>query len=265
MEPAQRAQSASSFGGTHVISLVCSIALSFALGVFMGVDLMFARFQHLVDDHARNQSFNDEYPNHNIRGHSRARRLVVVGDSISTSAYFPHGADGEYPFLIATAIHAGLINLAVPGWETDAMIAHAIPLVAPGSDIVLYEGGANDLIFTGLNALPRISRAITAIQAQAPHAKIIIVGLRDFGKAPNQSIIIWNKREQDVARSVGAAYIDLYSVFPASDRAEWPDGVHPNSTGAHRLARIIERAITANTFATKTAQSNRAPKQNYQR
>jgi lysophospholipase L1-like esterase len=226
------------------------VVLAFALGVLVGHQMMAARLQHLVDAHARHQAYEDEYPNHNIPYYRGAKRITVVGDSISTSHYRPHGTDAEYPFLVASAIRASVTNLSVPGWETDAMIAHAVPVVARDSDIVIYEGGTNDLIYTGISALPRIDRVISAIRAQAPHAKIIIVGLRDFGRAPNQSIIAWNKREESVAAPAGAAYVDLYSAFPASDRAEWPDGVHPNSAGAHRLAGIIERAITAN--ATKT-------------
>lgn len=199
-----------------------------------------------LDAHAQNETAEDQYPNHNIPYGPGDRLLVVVGDSISTSHYRPHAANGEYPFLLANAMRIGLINLAVAGWETDAMIAHAVPLIPRDSNVVIYEGGINDLIFTGTRALQRIDRVISVIHSQAPRAKIVIVGLRDFRDSLSASIRAWNTREKLVARSTGAAYVDLYSTFPPSDRAEWPDGVHPNAKGAEHLAQIIRRTLSPN-------------------
>jgi lysophospholipase L1-like esterase len=223
--------------------IVAAIAAAFSWGYLTGTRILQGKLQHFTDAHAQNAAREDQYPNHNVTRYRHGALITVVGDSISTSHYRPHAADGEYPFLMATAIHANLLNLAVPGWETDAMIAHAVPLVPVESDVVIYEGGTNDLIYTGLGALPRIGAVIAAIRARAPHAKIVVVGLRDFGKAPDASIRRWNEEERSAARDAGALYIDLYTAFPASDRAEWPDGVHPNAGGARKIATIVERAL----------------------
>lgn len=226
-------------GSNFVIAAICIAAIAFVLGVFAGSQIVLNRLQHFADAHARNETFEDEYPNHNIPRRPGMPLIVVVGDSISTSHYRPHSADGEYPYVLAKRMHAALLNLSVPGWETDAMIAHAVPLIPSNSDVVIYEGGTNDLIYTGLQALPRVADVTAAVRARAPHAKIVVVGLREFRESLKAGIRAWNAREEALAEARGITYVNIGDAFPAADRAEWPDGVHPNRKGAERLATIV--------------------------
>jgi lysophospholipase L1-like esterase len=227
----------------RIVLAILAIGVAFGFGFLTGTRVLQARLQHFTDAYAQNESREDQYPNHNVKAYRGARLITVIGDSISTSHYRPHRADGEYPFLVATSMHANLLNLAVPGWETDAMIAHALPLVPRNSDVVIYEGGTNDLIYTGLAALPRIDAVIAAIRARAPHAKILVIGVRGLRNVPDASIRRWNERERTAAHNAGARYIDLYSAFPPSDLAKWPDGVHPNGSGARKIATMVERVL----------------------
>jgi lysophospholipase L1-like esterase len=230
-------------GALRFFAVLCVVALAFIGGVFVGIRTVIEPLHRLTDAHAANQGVEEQYPNHNIADDRATTRIAVVGDSISTSSYRPHAADAEYPFLLATALHASLTNLSVPGWETDAMIAHAVPIIPAQTNLVIYAGGTNDLIYTGYTALPRVDRVITAIRHRVPRAKLIIVGLRDFGKVPTGNIVAWNQRERAVAHSSHAVYVDTYSALPALDRIDFPDGVHPNITGARRLALLIGGAV----------------------
>jgi lysophospholipase L1-like esterase len=57
------------------------------------------------------------------------------------------------------------------------------------------------------------------------------------------NIIEWNEHEAEVARATGSLYVDLYSLFGANDRVDWPDGVHPSNKGAQRIASAIKNAL----------------------
>jgi lysophospholipase L1-like esterase len=232
-------------GALRFFAVLCVVALAFIGGVFVGIRTVIEPLHRLTDAHAVNQGIEEEYPNHNIADDHAATRITVVGDSIATSSYRPHAADAEYPFLLAKALHASLTNLSVPGWETDAMMAHAVPIIPLQTNVVIYAGGTNDLIYTGPSALPRVDRIITAIHDRVPHAKLIIVGLRDFGKVPSASIVAWNQRERAVAHTFHDRYVDIYAKFPAQDRIDFPDGIHPSATGARRLALLISPAVAA--------------------
>jgi lysophospholipase L1-like esterase len=195
-------------------------------------------------------------PTVTILGPRGALHIAIVGDSISRTIVAGNGPSGflysndpatAYPAYFVTTLRARVTNLAVPSAQTDEMIAQQVPLVPRDSDVVVYEGGANDLLYTGLSALSRIDAVVAAIRARAPRAKIVLVGVRYCAYRQPDEVRTWDERERDVARTASATYIDLRTIFPSSDRHDWPDGLHPNEHGARSLAALIAQKIASAT------------------
>jgi lysophospholipase L1-like esterase len=165
------------------------------------------------------------------------------GDRAGRNCLYSHDRHDSYPAILGERFHANITNLAVWGSRTDQMIANQVPHVPADANIVIYEGGSNDLRFGGVSTLRSIDTVVGAIRERAPHARLIVIGVRHFTGSRADDVRAWNEREQEVAHSVGASFVEMASAFPASDYRDWPDGIHPSAEGVRKIGSVFAIAI----------------------
>lgn len=176
--------------------------------------------------------------------------IAVVGDSISRYHIDPGPAPcgpvlggpacgafvttDNYPTFVGSALGATVVNLSIPGARTVTSpngipdILSEVPGIPTGADIVLFEGGTNDL---PSYALDRIDTVVSAIQKQAPKARIIFVGVRYYASSTPSRVDEWDSHEASLG-----TFVDLRWL---TDVADFPDGTHPSITGVQKIAAAV--------------------------
>jgi lysophospholipase L1-like esterase len=193
---------------------------------------------------------------------SKPLNIAVVGDSISISLILPVSPAGcvqaigpapdcqydstgksAYPALLGQMLGANVSNYAVGGKQTDWMIANEVPRVSPNADIVVYEGGTNDLAANGPVVTTRVEDMVAAITARAPHAKIVFVGMRFYSSCDPAAVNAWNRHEVAVANIIGGKFVDMISPWPTGLTKAWPDGTHPAQSTEPQIASLVAASI----------------------
>lgn len=176
-------------------------------------------------------------------------KIVALGDSLT--AGFGLNAEAAYPAqlqraLEAKGVAAQITNAGVSGDTTTDGLARLDWAVPDGTDAVILELGANDML-RGLD--PKITRAaLTEIvrRLRDRHVAVLLVGML---AAPNMGA--------DYARDFNAIFPDLASRYDlvfypfflagaAADHAlNQPDGMHPKAAGVQVIvARMLPTVET---------------------
>jgi lysophospholipase L1-like esterase len=132
------------------------------------------------------------------------------------------------------------------------------------ADVVIVEAGTNDIWPIALPKLYHTDPAtelatreaaydavIAGVRAHAPHAKIVVVTIRDFGRGSTDQVHVmatnavhaFDQRERRDAAMVGGAVVDLETPTQWYDPTDWPDDVHPTPLEAVTLAAAVARVI----------------------
>jgi len=171
-------------------------------------------------------------------------KVVALGDSL-TAGYGLPDKDGFVPrlqaALTAKGIAAVVANAGVSGDTAADGLARLSWSVSDGTDAVIVELGANDML-RGLN--PAVTREkLDAIlhQLAQRHIAILLCGIRS---APNLGADYGHAFESiypDLAAKYGALLYPFFLDGTAGNRSlTQSDGLHPNAAG---IGVIVERIL----------------------
>jgi len=191
--------------------------------------------------------------------------VVGIGDSITWGASTAEPPVTSYVAVAATMLGVAHVNLALDGAFTAA-IAASVRRVAAHDALAVVNAGTNDVgvscraatphaaVEAVRRRLPDADTLFAAIGERLPRARVIVVTVRDLGRAgayypdaPAESLTAaaheWNARMRTLAAQHGATLIDLERSAEWYVRDEWdPSGIHPLATGTLRLARAVTSA-----------------------
>ena len=188
---------------------------------------------------------------------ARPVSLVAFGDSLSAGYQLP--ADDAFPAQLQAALRAkGLdvtvANAGVSGDTAQAGLDRLDWSVPDGTDAVIVELGANDML-RGLDPATTEATLDTILtRLQARHIKVLFAGmyaLRNLG--PD-----YQKAFEAIYPALAKKHdVPLYPFFldgVAQDPAlKLPDGLHPNAKG---VATIVERILPAAETLVRAAQKS---------
>jgi acyl-CoA thioesterase-1 len=176
-------------------------------------------------------------------------RVVAFGDSL-TAGYGVAQKDA-FPVklqaaLVARGLDVEIANAGVSGDTTDSGLARLDWSIPEGTEAVLLELGANDML-RGQDPAST-ARALDDIMARlkARGIKVMILGMRaapnlgpDYQKA-------YDAIFPDLAQKYGAPLYPFFLDGVAGDRGlNQPDGLHPTAAGVDRIVARIAPAVEA--------------------
>ena len=173
-----------------------------------------------------------------------AIHIVALGDSL-TAGYGLAGKDGFVPRLQAALAKNGVVadiaNAGVSGDTASDGLARLDWSVPQGTDAVIVELGANDML-RGIK--PEVTRAaLDAIlrRLTARHIAVLLCGMR---AAPNMGADYGRDFERIYPELAAQYGVLLYPFFLDGVAADLtltqPDGLHPNPAG---VGVIVQRIL----------------------
>jgi acyl-CoA thioesterase-1 len=184
---------------------------------------------------------------HHARG-ATPIHIVALGDSL-TAGYGLADKDGFVPRLQAALAKNGtaadVANAGVSGDTASDVLARLDWSVPQGTDAVIVELGANDML-RGIK--PEVTRAaLDAIlrRLTARHIAVLLCGMR---AAPNMGADYGRDFEQIYPELAAQYGVLLYPFFLDGVAADLsltqPDGLHPNPAGVGVIVqRILPKAM----------------------
>ena len=167
--------------------------------------------------------------------HSQATRVVALGDS--NTAGYGVGGPAAFPaqleaMLRTRGYNVEVLNAGISGDTTRGMLARLDSAVPPGTQIVIVQGGYNDLRRGSTPDL--IAGNIDAILARlrARQVRAVLCGFYDQP---------WDV----IAKRYGATFVGSSVCYDSASRGF--DGLHMNASGhqvvAARLLPVVERML----------------------
>jgi acyl-CoA thioesterase-1 len=173
-------------------------------------------------------------------------KIVALGDSLTAGLGLPE-KDGFVPrlqaALAAKGIAAAIVNAGVSGDTAAGALARLDWSVPDGTDAVIVELGANDML-RGFK--PEVTRdALDKIlqRLKDRHIAVLLCGMRaapnlgaDFGRA-------FERIYPELAAKYGALFYPFFLDGVAADLSlTQRDGLHPNAAGTDLIvARILPK------------------------
>jgi acyl-CoA thioesterase-1 len=177
----------------------------------------------------------------------RPVRIVALGDSLTAGLGLP--ADAAFPAKLERALRAkGLAveisNAGVSGDTASGGLARLDWSVPAGTDAVLIELGANDML---LGVDPKITRKALAEIVRRLAERHIVILLAGMRAAPNLGAGYGREFEAIYSELAAANDLLLYPFFldgvAADSRLNQRDGIHPTAAGVDAIvARILPKA-----------------------
>jgi acyl-CoA thioesterase-1 len=170
-------------------------------------------------------------------------RIVALGDSLTAGLGLP--ANDAFPAkleaaLRAKGITAEVANAGVSGDTASRGVARLDWSVPEGTDAVIVELGANDML---LGIDPKITRnALTEIvhRLRARHIPVLLAGMR---AAPNLGMQYGREFESIYSELSAEDGVLMYPFFldgvAAQSRLNQRDGVHPTAEGVDQIVAGI--------------------------
>jgi acyl-CoA thioesterase I len=179
-------------------------------------------------------------------------RIVALGDSL-TAGYGLPAKDGFVPrlqaALTAKGIPAEVANAGVSGDTASDGLARLDWSVPDGTDAIIVELGANDML-RGLN--PAVTRDVldTILRRLAQrHIAILLCGMRAAPNLGPEYGHAFDSIYPDLATKYGALLYPFFLDGVAGNRTlDQSDGLHPNAAGVgiivERIFPKVEELIT---------------------
>lgn len=171
-------------------------------------------------------------------------KIVALGDSLTAGYGLPE-KDGFVPRLQAAlaskGIPAEIANAGVSGDTASDGLARLDWSVPAGTDAVILELGANDML-RGIK--PQVTRdALDAIlrRLTARHIAVLLCGMRAAPNLGSEYAQAFERIYPDLAAKYGLLFYPFFLDGVAADLALiQPDGMHPNAAG---VGVIVDRIL----------------------
>jgi acyl-CoA thioesterase-1 len=183
-------------------------------------------------------------------------RLVALGDSLTAGYGLPPGK--AFPDQLEAALKAKgfdvtVVNAGVSGDTAEDGLARYDWSVPDGTDALIVELGANDML-RGLDpAGARAALATILLRAAAAHIPTLLAGMR---AAPNLGAEYGARFDAiypDLARQFGVALYPFFLDGVAADpKLNQKDGLHPTREGVERIVAAMLPAVEALMKGAKT-------------
>jgi acyl-CoA thioesterase-1 len=180
---------------------------------------------------------------------ARTLHIVALGDSLT--AGYGLGPGQGFPEVLERALRAkgydvAIGNAGVSGDTTADGLARYDWGVPEGTDALIVELGANDML-RGLDpAAAKASLATILTRAKEAHIAILLTGMR---AAPNMGADYQARFDviyPDLARQFGVALYPFFLDGVAGDpKLNQRDGLHPTREGVERIVANILPAVEA--------------------
>jgi acyl-CoA thioesterase I len=177
----------------------------------------------------------------------RPVRIVALGDSLTAGLGLP--ADAAFPVKLEQALKAKglavqITNAGVSGDTASGGLARLDWSVPEGTDAVLIELGANDML---LGTDPKITRRALAEIVRRLRARHIVILLAGMRAAPNFGAGFGHEFEAIYSDLAAENDLLLYPFFldgvAAESKLNQRDGIHPTAAGVDAIvARILPKA-----------------------
>jgi acyl-CoA thioesterase-1 len=181
--------------------------------------------------------------------HARTLRLVALGDSLTAGLGLPQ--DQAFPEVLEKALRAKgydveISNAGVSGDTAADGLARYDWAVGQGTDVLIVELGANDML-RGLDpAAAEASLAQILARAKAAHVATLLTGMR---AAPNLGADYQGRFDAiypDLASRFGVALYPFFLDGVAADpKLNQKDGLHPTRHGVEKIVANILPAVEA--------------------
>ena len=176
----------------------------------------------------------------------RAVRIVALGDSLTAGAGLP--ANAAFPAKLEKALRAKglaveIVNAGVSGDTASGGLARLDWSVPEGTDAVIVELGANDML---MGVDPKVTRkAIEEIVRRLGERRVAVL-LAGMRAAPNLGADYGRDFEAIYSELVGKYGLLLYPFFldgvAAEAKLNQRDGLHPTAAGVDAIvARILPK------------------------
>lgn len=178
--------------------------------------------------------------------------IAVLGDAYTAGSGMDSGEQSEWPALLGAAHPWDVTRFAVGGTgfvagrESANDFAARVPeIVARKPDVVIVEGGHDDASSPPAQVAAAADKALTALRAGLPDAKIVVLGVLWPDAAPPAVFAIDDSLKAATA-SVEGVFVDALRdgwFSGANGRLIGSDGIHPTDEGQAALARRIGDAL----------------------
>jgi acyl-CoA thioesterase I len=170
-------------------------------------------------------------------------KIVALGDSLTAGLGLPL-REGFVPqlgaALAAKGVAAELINAGVSGDTASDVLARLDWSVPEGTDAVILEVGANDML-RGIK--PQVTRAAiaTILQRLAErHIPVLLCGMRAAPNLGTDYAAAFESIYPDLAAKYGVPLYPFFLDGVAADLGRLqPDGLHPSATGVEVMVAAI--------------------------
>jgi len=180
---------------------------------------------------------------------ARTLRLVALGDSLT--AGYGLSAGEAFPAVLERALKARGWDVAVANaggsGETAADgLARYDWSVPAGTDALIVEFGANDML-RGLDpAAAEAALAEILAKARAAHVATLLAGMRAIGNFGPDYQRRFDAVYPELAKDFGVALYPFFLEGVAGDPAlNQPDGLHPTRAGVEKIVARILPAVEA--------------------
>lgn len=178
---------------------------------------------------------------------ARTLHLVALGDSLT--AGYELTAEQAFPAVLETALRkegvdVAIANAGVSGDTTTGGLERLTWSVPDGTDGVILELGANDML-RGLDpSIPRKNLDAIIVALRARKIPVFLAGMLAVPTLGVDYVKSFNAIYPDLARSYG---LPLYAFFlegvAGQPKMQLNDGLHPNAAGVDTMVRGILPSI----------------------
>ena len=178
--------------------------------------------------------------------------IVAFGDSLTAGYQLP--AADAFPSVLQSRLRADgfsvdVANAGVSGDTTAGGLARLDWSVPEGTDLVILELGANDMLRGAPPA--EAARALSQIveRLQARKIAVVLAGMRSIGNWGDAYRAEFEAIYPDIARRFDVPFYPFFLQGVAGDRAlTLQDGMHPNKAGVEKVvaefAPFLETVLT---------------------
>ncbi|MEX0429404.1 SGNH/GDSL hydrolase family protein [Nocardioides sp. DS6] len=198
---------------------------------------MCALYRHLADDRARMVT-------------GSGKRVVVIGDSWSVGRNLPDPAQ-SWPAALPGEIHvagfsgSGFSEQDMSKCGEVSFADRASAAVSGGANLVVVEGGLNDVIRTNASIRAGFDKLMTIL---SPY-DVVVIGPTITPRHGTKAVRV-DRLLHRLCNRVGVPYVSTLDI----DLRYMPDGLHPTASGHRRFGTLVAERI-ARTVPTRPAVS----------